>query len=426
MHTIQNVPEIMAPAGSFEALQAALQAGTHSVYFGVEQLNMRSKSANFGLSDLPEIAQRCRDAGVKSYLTLNTIVYDHDLKMVRKVCETAHAAGVSAVIAMDVATIQIAREVGLEVHLSTQVNVTNLASVKFYATFADVVVLARELTLKQIEHICTEIKRQNICGPSGRPVGIEIFVHGALCIAVSGKCGMSLATSNASANRGACVQNCRRSYKVTDNETGQELVIDNEFVMSPSDLCTLPFIDKIIHAGVAVLKIEGRGRSPDYVHAATTAYREATQAVLEGTFTTEKVEKWMESVRAVYNRGFWEGGYYMGKKISEWSQTDGSKATEEKFFVGLVQHHYGKAGVAAIEVRGESFEEGESLLITGPTTGVVKLAATSMRLDDHSIQTAPRGGLITLPCTEKVRERDKVYALRARKPLPQPTVVATH
>lgn len=404
----------MAPAGSYEALRAAIQAGANSVYFGVEQLNMRARAANFGFDDLPQVAAICAGAGVKSYLTLNTILYDHDMPMVRRICVAAKEAGVSAVIAMDVATIQIAREAGIPVHLSTQVNVTNLESVKFYAAMADVVVLARELTLKQIAHICREIEQQDIRGPSGERIGIEIFVHGALCIAVSGKCGMSLATYNASANRGACLQNCRRSYKVTDNETGDELVIENEFVMSPSDLCTLPFLDQIIRAGVSVLKIEGRARSADYVHAATRAYAEAARAVVEGTYTPERVEAWMEQVRAVYNRGFWEGGYYLGKKISEWSASSGSKATKEKFYVGVVKNYYAKAGVAAVEIRGESLPRGAAVIITGPTTGLVEVVPASLHADDAETDLASRGQLATFPCPEKVRLNDKVYLLRER------------
>jgi U32 family peptidase len=404
----------MAPAGSYEALRAAIQAGADSVYFGVEQLNMRARAANFGFADLPEIATVCREAGVKSYLTLNTIVYDHDLPMVRRICAAAREAGVSAVIAMDIATIQIAREAGLSVHLSTQVNVTNLAAVKFYAAMADVIVLARELTLKQITHLCREIEARDIRGPGGARIGIEIFVHGALCVAVSGKCSMSLATYNASANRGACLQNCRRSYKVTDTETGDELVIDNAFVMSPSDLCTLPFLDQIIASGVSVLKIEGRGRGPDYVHATTRAYAEAARAVVEGHYTGEKVAAWMEEVRAVYNRGFWEGGYYLGKKLSEWSATSGSKATREKHYVGVVRNYYARAGIAEIEVRGEAFGRDDEILVTGPTTGLVKVVAGSLRADEVDSTRAERGQVATFPCPEKVRLNDKVYVLRDR------------
>lgn len=406
--------EIMAPAGSYEALQAAIKAGANSIYFGVEQLNMRARAANFGFKDLAKVAGICNEAGVKSYLTLNTILYDHDMAMVERICLGAKEAGISAVIAMDIATVQIAREAGIPVHLSTQVNVTNLASVRFYAAMADVIVLARELTLKQIAHICQQIKEQDIRGPGGELVGIEIFVHGALCIAISGKCSMSLATYNASANRGACLQNCRRSYKVTDNETGDELVIDNEFVMSPSDLCTLPFLDKIIQAGVSVLKIEGRARKADYVHATTRAYSEAAQAVIDGSFSKDKVDRWMEQVRAVYNRGFWEGGYYLGKKISEWSETGGSKATKEKHYIGIVTNYFAKAGVAEIEIRGESLSKRDNLIITGPTTGVVQLTLTSLRVDELEGDQATKGQIVTFPCAEKVRLRDKVYVLRER------------
>jgi putative protease len=409
-----SIPEIMAPAGSYECLRAAIKAGANSVYFGVEQLNMRARAASFGFKDLPEIARICNQAGVKTYLTLNTILYDHDMAMVRRICAAAKEAGLSAVIAMDIATIQIAREAGLAVHLSTQVNVTNIEAVKFYAAMADVIVLARELTLKQIAHICRQIEEQDIRGPGGNRVGIEIFVHGALCIAVSGKCGMSLATYNASANRGACLQNCRRSYKVTDNETGDELVIDNEFVMSPSDLCTLPFLDQIIAAGVSVLKIEGRARAPEYVYATTRAYAEAARAAVSGTYTPEKLASWMEQVRAVYNRGFWEGGYYLGKKISEWSESNGSKATKEKFYVGVVTNYYKKIGVAEIEIRGVPLVQGDELAITGPTTGLVQFFPDSFRADDRETERATKGQTVTLRCTERLRLNDKVYALRDR------------
>lgn len=416
MAPIRPVPEIMAPAGTYEALRAALQAGAGSVYFGVEQLNMRARAASFKLSDLPIVARICRESGARSYLTLNTIVYDHDLAMVRRVCEAAKAAGVTAVIAMDVAVIQIAREVGLPVHLSTQVNVTNLAAVKFYASMVDVIVLARELTLKQIAAICRDIRDEDIRGPGGQPIGIEIFVHGALCVAVSGKCNMSLATYNASANRGACLQNCRRSYRVTDNETGDELVLENEYVMSPSDLCTLPFLDQIIAAGVSVLKIEGRARGPEYVHATTRAYAEAARAVVEGTFSPARVEDWMEQVRAVYHRGFWEGGYYLGKKLSEWSGTSGSRATEEKHYVGVVRNYYARVGVAEVDIRGEPLGAGDKVLFTGPTTGVLEVRPDGLRADDAPADRAGRGQVATFSVPGKVRRQDKVYVLRRRIP----------
>jgi len=302
--------EIMSPAGSWETLTAAIQGGANSVYFGIEQLNMRARAANnFKTDELPEIVKTCREKNVKTYLTLNTILYDHDISLMKKICDTAKAAGVTAVIASDLAAIMYAHSIGLEVHISTQMNVTNIETVKFLAQFADVVVLARELTLKQIKKICETIKKENIRGPKGNLVEIEIFVHGALCVAISGKCYMSLATQNASANRGACFQNCRRSYRVIDEENGEELVLDNKYIMSPKDLCTIGFVDQLIEAGVAVFKIEGRGKGPDYVYKVTKAYREAVDSYENGTYTKEKIAAWTRELESVFNRGFWHGGY---------------------------------------------------------------------------------------------------------------------
>jgi putative protease len=416
MNTAESsLPEVMAPAGSYESLRAAIKGGAGSIYFGVEQLNMRSRSADFSFRDLPEVARICREAGVKSYLTLNTILYDHDLPMLKRICAAAHEAGISAVIAMDITAIQTVRAAGLSVHLSTQANVTNLEALKFYAAMADVVVLARELTLKQIAHICREIERQDIRGPAGELIEIELFVHGALCVAFSGKCNMSLATYNASANRGACLQNCRRAYKVTDVETGDELVIDNDWVMSPADLCTLPFLDQIIASGVRVLKIEGRAKGPDYVYKVTKTYAEATRAIAEGTFTPERVDGWMADLRSIFNRGFWEGGYYLGRKISEWSGAAGSQATTEKHYVGVVTNWYGKIGVVEIDMRSERLAEGDTILITGPTTGCAELKLETFELHPEVTGENVRGTLVTFPCEEKVRLNDKVYVVRARQ-----------
>lgn len=408
-------PEIMAPAGSFEALQAAIKAGADSIYFGVGALNMRSRAANFGYDDLPEVARICRRAGVKAYLTLNTIIHDGELELVRDICRQASAGGVSAVIAMDIAAIRAARACGLPVHLSTQVNVTNIEAVRFYAAHADVVVLARELTLGQITAICGRIREEEIRGPSGELVGIEIFVHGALCIAISGKCNMSLSTYGHSANRGDCLQNCRRGYRVIDDQTGAELSLENEYVMSPGDLCTLPFLDEIIGSGVSVLKIEGRGRGADYVHAVTKAYAAAARAVADGSFDQERVGEWMKEVSSVYNRGFWEGGYYLGRKISEWSAAGGSKATLRREMVGVVRNYYKQAGIAEVHARDNGFEAGTPMIITGPTTGLVELLPENLRADDVEAVRAPKGSIVTFACPERVRANDKVFVLLQRK-----------
>ena len=406
--------EIMAPAGSYESLRAAINAGADSVYFGVEQLNMRSRSANFMFDDLSKIVKICNEHNVRSYLTVNTIVYDHDMSMIRKICEEAKKAGLTAVICMDIAAIQIAREIGLEVHISTQINISNIEAVKFYAQYADVVVLARELTLKQIKSICSEIKKQDIRGPKGELIEVEIFVHGALCVAVSGKCYMSLATFNASANRGACLQNCRRAYRVIDEETGDELKIDNKFVMSPSDLCTLPFLDKILDSGVKVLKIEGRGRSPDYADETVKCYKEAVEAISKNMFTKEKVEAWMKRLKSVYNRGFWEGGYYLGKKINEWAGVEGSKTTVEKKFIGPVTNYYDKLSVAVIKVESNVFNKGDNLMITGPTTGVMKLVAGELHTDDGVVKKAQKKIEVSFKVPKKIRKNDKVYVLKEK------------
>jgi len=409
--------EIMAPAGSYESLNAAINAGADSVYFGVEQLNMRSRSANFTFSDLSKIVKICNDNKVKSYLTVNTIVYDHDLTMIRKICEEAKKAGITALICMDIATIQIARELGLEVHISTQINISNIEAVKFYAQYADVVVLARELTLKQIKTICSEIKKQDIRGPKGELIEVEIFVHGALCVAVSGKCYMSLATFNASANRGACLQNCRRAYIVKDEETGEELKIDNKFVMSPSDLCTLPFLDRILGSGISVLKIEGRGRSPDYADETVRCYKEAVEAIEDGSFTKEKVKAWMKRLKSVYNRGFWEGGYYLGKKINEWAGVEGSKTTVEKKFIGRITNYYEKLGVAVVKIETGTIKNSDKVLITGPTTGVIKLDIGELHTDDGKVQEVKKRIEVSFKVPDKVRKGDKVYLLVNKKEL---------
>lgn len=403
--------EIMAPVGSRESLAAAIQAGANSIYFGIGQLNMRSHSANhFDINDLHEIAETCKAHGIKTYLTVNTIIYDEDMEAMRQIVDAAKAADISAVIASDVAVLVYCRQVGVEVHLSTQLNITNVESLKFYAQFADVTVLARELNMTQVKHIYDEITNQNICGPMGQPVRIEMFCHGALCMAVSGKCYMSLHEANRSANRGQCVQICRRSYTATDNETGHQLEIDNKYLMSPKDLKTVRFIDKMIDAGVRVFKIEGRARGPEYVYTVVSCYREAIQAVLEGTFTEEKKDKWDERLATVFNRGFWDG-YYQGQTMGEWNKNYGSLATEKKVLVGKVTKYFSKIGVAEISVEAASFKKGDKLLITGTTTGAMYLDAKEIRYDLGAVEEAEQGWRVSIPVPDKVRPNDKFFKL---------------
>lgn len=403
--------EIMAPVGSRESLAAAIQAGANSIYFGIGQLNMRSHSANhFDINDLHEIAETCKAHGIKTYLTVNTIIYDEDMEAMRQIVDAAKAADISAVIASDVAVLVYCRQVGVEVHLSTQLNITNVESLKFYAQFADVTVLARELNMTQVKHIYDEITNQNICGPMGKPVRIEMFCHGALCMAVSGKCYMSLHEANRSANRGQCVQICRRSYTATDNETGHQLEIDNKYLMSPKDLKTVRFIDKMIDAGVRVFKIEGRARGPEYVYTVVSCYREAIQAVLEGTFTEEKKDNWDEKLATVFNRGFWDG-YYQGQTMGEWNKNYGSLATEKKVLVGKVTKYFSKIGVAEIAVEAASFKKGDKLLITGTTTGAMYLDAKEIRYELDAVEEAEQGWRVSIPVPDKVRPNDKFFKL---------------
>ncbi len=412
-NTKSTTVELMAPAGSYEALLAAINAGADSVYFGVEQLNMRARAANnFTIDDLKQISEICKKHGVNGYLTLNTILYDHDSVLLKKICDAAKASGVSAVIASDMAAILYAHSIKLPVHISTQANVCNIETVKFFSQFADVMVLARELTLSQIEHITAEIAGQNICGPSGQHIKIELFAHGALCVAVSGKCYMSIATYNASANRGACLQNCRRSYKVIDEETGDELVIDNKYVMSPKDLCTIGFIDKLIEAGVSVLKIEGRARKADYVHTTVTAYREAIDSYFDKTYSAEKIAQWKEQLATVYNRGFWDGGYYLGKKLGEWSGSYGSQATQEKQYIGKVLNYFDAKKIVELHLECGTLSVGDALAITGTTTGIVNADVLGMYLHDLPSEKAVKGDTITLPLAHKVRRNDKVFVMR--------------
>ena len=403
--------EIMAPVGSRESLAAAIQAGANSVYFGIGQLNMRSHSANhFTIDDLREIAATCAEHNIKSYLTVNTIIYGEDLSTMHEIIDAAKEAQISAVIASDVAVMAYCNEVGVEVHLSTQLNITNIDALKFYARFADMVVLARELNMEQVADIHRQIKEQHICGPKGELIRIEMFCHGALCMAVSGKCYMSLANSNRSANRGECVQICRRSYTVTDNETGNELEIDNQYIMSPKDLKTLRFIDRMIESGVTVFKIEGRARGPEYVYTVVSCYREAIQSVVDGTFTEEKKDQWDERLATVFNRGFWDG-YYQGQTLGEWNQNYGSAATEKKVLVGKVVKYFSKLGVAEMAVEASEMSLGDKLLITGPTTGVMYLDAEEIRYDLKPVGKAEKGWRVSVPVPGKVRPNDKLFKL---------------
>ena len=401
----------MAPVGSRDSLAAAIQAGADSVYFGGGQLNMRSHSANhFDLNDLDYIVATCREHGIKTYLTVNTIIYDDDVETMHAIVDAAVKAGVSAVIASDVAVMTYCRKVGMEVHLSTQLNISNVEALEFYSRFADVSVLARELNMKQVRHIHDEIARRNVCGPSGKQVRIEMFCHGALCMAVSGKCYMSLHAANRSANRGQCVQVCRRSYTVTDNETGNQLEIDNKYIMSPKDLKTIRFIDKMMEAGVRVFKIEGRARGPEYVYTVVSCYKEAIESVLDGTFTEEKKAAWDERLATVFNRGFWDG-YYQGQTMGEWNDQYGSLATEKKTLVGMVNKYFSKIGVGEIAVQASTFKKGDRLLITGPTTGAMYLDATEIHDDNGPIEETVQHTYVSVPVPGKVRPHDKVFRI---------------
>ena len=407
--------EIMAPVGNYESLMAAVQAGANSVYFGVEQLNMRAKSANnFELDDLPEIVRICNENNMKSYLAVNTIMYDHDLKVMRMLVDKAKATNVSAIIASDQAILNYAHSVGVEIHLSTQLNISNIESLAFYAHFADVVVLARELTLKQAKNIVRQIKERDLRGPKGELIRVEMFAHGALCMAVSGKCYLSLHEMNSSANRGACQQTCRKSYTVTNNETGYELEIDNEYIMSPKDLMTLNFVDEILDSGVTVLKIEGRARPAEYVKTVTECYREAVDSVYENTFTQERIEKWIERLSTVFNRGFWDG-YYLGRKLGEWSKDYGSKATKVKSYLGKGSNYYDKIGVAEFKLESGVLNVGDEIIITGPTTGIIQTIVAEIRLDLKPVDKVQKGDVISIPIKEKVRRSDKLYKLEAAK-----------
>lgn len=405
--------EVMAPVGSWENLHTAINAGADSVYFGVGHLNMRSRSSsNFTLNDLEKILRICRENNVKSYVTVNTVIYNEEIDQLRTLISTLAKKGVDAVIASDFAVISICREFNVKVHASTQLNISNIEAVKYFANFTDVIVLARELNLKQVKEICNKIKEQNICGPSGELVKIEMFVHGALCMAVSGKCYLSLDNFNVSANRGACIQVCRRGYTVEDKDKQVQLDIENEYIMSPKDLKTIDFLDKIIDAGVSVLKIEGRARSAEYVKTVVEVYKEAVNCIENNDFNTEKIEIWNEKLKSVFNRGFW-GGYYLGKKMGEWAEVGGSQSTFTKEYVGKITNYFSKLKVMELTLESGKIEIGDNILIIGPTTGVIELEIDEIRVELKAVNEAFKSQVCSLAVEELVRRNDKVYKLVA-------------
>ena len=407
--------EIMAPAGSYESLMAAIQGGADSVYFGVGKLNMRSRSSqNFSLEDLQRITGICKQHGVKSYLTLNTIIYDEELPVMRQTIDRAKEAGITAVIVSDVSVIEYARSRDVKIHMSTQCNITNLEEVRFYSRYASVMVLARELSLEQVHQIAQGIEREDIRDPYGEPVKLEIFVHGALCMAISGKCYLSLDNMNYSANRGACLQLCRRAYTVSDKEEGYELEVDHQYIMSPKDLCTIGFVDKIMQAGVQVFKIEGRGRGPDYVRTVTSCYKEAVHAIQQGGYTKEKVEQWTDRLSGVFNRGFWDG-YYLGRTMGEWSERYGSQSTRQKVYVGKITNYFSRLEVAEVTMETGTISSGDSIMITGPTTGVMEVQPREIRVDNKVVSTTQKGDRCSVKVPETVRRGDKVYRVDIRE-----------
>lgn len=403
--------EIMAPVGSRESLMAALQAGANSIYFGIEHLNMRAHSASaFTINDLREIAQICDEHNVKSYLTVNTIIYENDVDMMHRIVDAAKESGISAVIAADVAVLQYCNKIGVEVHLSTQLNISNSEALKFYAQFADVVVLARELNLEQVEEIHRVIVEENICGPKGELIRIEMFCHGALCMAISGKCYLSLHQLGRSANRGECMQVCRRGYIVKDRESDIELEVDNKYIMSPKDLKTIGFMDRMIKAGVRVFKIEGRARGPEYVSTVVSCYKEALEECLNGTFNDDSRKKWDERLSTVFNRGFWDG-YYLGQKLGEWSNIYGSQATERKVYIGRGVKYFSKLGVGEFYIEAGELNVGDKLLVTGPTTGAMYLDLEEARVDLGAVDVVPKGVYVSFKVPGKVRPADKLYKI---------------
>ena len=403
--------EIMAPVGSRESLAAAIQGGANSIYFGIENLNMRARSANtFTIDDLREIAQTCAEHKMQSYLTVNTIIYNNDITLMKQIVDAAKEANISAIIASDVSVMSYAKEIGQEIHLSTQLNITNVDALKFYANFADVVVLARELTMDQVAEIYEQIVEQHICGPKGELIRIEMFCHGALCMAVSGKCYLSLHEMGHSANRGACMQVCRKAYTVTDKETGIELDVENEYIMSPKDLKTIHFINKMMDAGVRVFKIEGRARGPEYVRTTVECYRQAIESVLADDFTDEKIESWTERLKTVFNRGFWDG-YYLGQRIGEWSKNYGSEATERKVYVGKAVKYFTNINVAEFKVEASQINDGDKLLITGPTTGAIFTTLSDARVDLKPVDVVNKGESFSILVEDKIRPNDKLYKI---------------
>ncbi|MDP2690887.1 MAG: peptidase U32 family protein [bacterium] len=415
--------ELLAPAGSFESLQAAINAGCDAVYFGIGNLNMRAKAAlNFELDDLPEIRRRCSKANIRCFVVVNTLLYENDMTLMRRIIDAARENGMDGVFLADMASIMYANSIGIETHISTQLSISNYETVKFWSRYSDRVVLARELNLQMIKAIHEQIVVNDLRGPKGNLMEIEIFAHGALCVAISGRCGMSLYSYNSSANRGACKQNCRKAYKVTDLETGKELVIDNEYVMSPKDICTIHFLDQLIDTGVKVLKIEGRGRSPDYVDRVIRCYREALDSLEENTYTEEKINDWRQQLGTVYHRGM-SDGYYLGRPLGEWSGTYGSKATQEKHFVGRIQKYYPKSQVAELLTEALEISEGDEFVITGANTGVVRGSISELRLDERGqIKSAARKQIVTFPLKDRVRKNDKLYILKKRVAEQQPKI----
>ncbi len=415
-----SIAELLSPVGSFEALSAAIDAGADSVYFGAGQLNMRSRSSyNFSVEDIAKVADICRGRGVKSYLALNTLIYDEDIDVASEILKTAKDAKISAIIASDISIIQMAHDLGLSVHISVQANVCNIEAVKFFSKFADVIVLARELTLKQIKNIIDAVQGKNehepIQGPGGNPVKIEVFTHGALCVSVSGKCYMSLAKYNASANRGACYQNCRRSYRVIDETDGSELVVDNKYIMSPKDICLIRCLDRILEAGVSVLKLEGRGRSPDYVYTVTKVYKAALESIKCNEYTKENIDIWEQELKTVFNRDFWHGGYYLGESLDIWSGNANNQATKKKTRIGLVSKYYSKINVAEIDLKEGGISIGNEIMVIGPTTGVEKTVVTEIRFENKTVSSANKNDLVSIPFPVKVRKNDKVFLLETNK-----------
>jgi putative protease len=403
--------EIMSPVGSYEALRAAIQGGANSVYFGVGQLNMRAKSSNnFSIADLIEISNFCKENNVKSYLTVNTIIYDNEMTEMKEIVDAAKNHGITAIIASDISVISYARSIGMEIHISTQCNITNIEAVRFYSLFADVMVTARELSLKQVAEIIKTIEKEQIKGPNGDLIKIEIFAHGALCMAVSGKCYLSLDNLNSSANRGACLQLCRRPYHVTDKDGGTELEIDNEYIMSPKDLKTIDFLDLILNTGVRVLKIEGRGRSPEYVKTVTRCYREAADAYFEGNYNEENKLRWNKMLKSVYNRGFWDG-YYLGKKMGEWTERYGSQATKKKVYIGKISNFFANLNVAEIKIETHSLNLDDEIHIIGPTTGVYEDVISEIRVDLKPVEKAIKGEMCSILVKDIVRRQDKLYKI---------------